>query len=420
MLSGVRSDFPALLREGRNGRALVYLDSAATSHKPRRCFRPRRTSTASATAPWAGARTSSPRRRRSYSRPHGVTSRSWWEPGAARSCGRGTRPPRSTSSPRAWRTRRRASEGTPRGASRWARATRSSSPSPSTTPTSSRGRSSPPDGRDAPLDQRRRRGPPRPRLPRPSWGSARASSPSSTRATSPASSTPSRRSSPAPTRSARSSWTRARPRPTCPSTSGSSASTSPHSPATRCSGPRESAPSTAARNSSTRFPRVFGGSTVKTVTMTETTWLDAPQRFEAGSQPVAQAVGMGGGRGVPHRARHGRGRGPRARSRRAAAPRRRGDRRRPASRPIRLVGRGGAGARRRWSSTGSTPTTSARSSTTPASRCASATTAPSPSTSASASRARRARRFTSTPLSERWTRSSPPSPTFGRSSAIRR
>jgi cysteine desulfurase/selenocysteine lyase len=40
-------------------------------------------------------------------------------------------------------------------------------------------------------------------------------------------------------------------------------------------------------------PSVFGGSTVKTVTMTETTWLDAPQRFEAGSQPVAQAIGMG-------------------------------------------------------------------------------------------------------------------------------
>lgn len=40
-------------------------------------------------------------------------------------------------------------------------------------------------------------------------------------------------------------------------------------------------------------PSVFGGSTVKTVTMTETTWLDAPYRFEAGSQPVAQAVGMG-------------------------------------------------------------------------------------------------------------------------------
>jgi len=40
-------------------------------------------------------------------------------------------------------------------------------------------------------------------------------------------------------------------------------------------------------------PSQFGGSTVKTVTMTQTTWLDSPLRFEAGSQPVAQAIGMG-------------------------------------------------------------------------------------------------------------------------------
>jgi len=40
-------------------------------------------------------------------------------------------------------------------------------------------------------------------------------------------------------------------------------------------------------------PSQFGGSTVKTVTMAETTWLDSPLRFEAGSQPVAQAIGMG-------------------------------------------------------------------------------------------------------------------------------
>jgi len=40
-------------------------------------------------------------------------------------------------------------------------------------------------------------------------------------------------------------------------------------------------------------PAVYGGSTVKTVTMTETTWLDAPAKFEAGSQPVVQAVGFG-------------------------------------------------------------------------------------------------------------------------------
>lgn len=40
-------------------------------------------------------------------------------------------------------------------------------------------------------------------------------------------------------------------------------------------------------------PSQFGGSTVKVVTMADTTWLDAPLRFEAGSQPTAQAVGMG-------------------------------------------------------------------------------------------------------------------------------
>ena len=37
--------------------------------------------------------------------------------------------------------------------------------------------------------------------------------------------------------------------------------------------------------------------------MTETTWLDAPQRFEAGSQPVAQAIGMGEAAKLPVRAR---------------------------------------------------------------------------------------------------------------------
>ncbi|MCB2413885.1 SufS family cysteine desulfurase [Demequina sp. TTPB684] len=40
-------------------------------------------------------------------------------------------------------------------------------------------------------------------------------------------------------------------------------------------------------------PVVFGGGSVKTVTMEDTTWLAAPHRFESGSQPVAQAVGLG-------------------------------------------------------------------------------------------------------------------------------
>ncbi len=40
-------------------------------------------------------------------------------------------------------------------------------------------------------------------------------------------------------------------------------------------------------------PSIFGGSTIKVVTLEETTWMDAPYRFEAGTQPVTQAVGMG-------------------------------------------------------------------------------------------------------------------------------
>lgn len=40
-------------------------------------------------------------------------------------------------------------------------------------------------------------------------------------------------------------------------------------------------------------PSVFGGGAISVVTMETTTWLDAPARFEPGTQPVAQAVGMG-------------------------------------------------------------------------------------------------------------------------------
>src|SRR6187431_617772 len=39
-------------------------------------------------------------------------------------------------------------------------------------------------------------------------------------------------------------------------------------------------------------PSIYGGSAIKVVTMETTTWLDAPHRFEPGTQPVAQAVGM--------------------------------------------------------------------------------------------------------------------------------
>lgn len=40
-------------------------------------------------------------------------------------------------------------------------------------------------------------------------------------------------------------------------------------------------------------PVLTGGSMVEVVTMTETTFMPPPQRFEAGTQPVAQAVAMG-------------------------------------------------------------------------------------------------------------------------------
>ncbi|WP_062073383.1 aminotransferase class V-fold PLP-dependent enzyme [Demequina sediminicola] len=40
-------------------------------------------------------------------------------------------------------------------------------------------------------------------------------------------------------------------------------------------------------------PSILGGGAVKVVTMEETSWQAAPTRFEAGSQPVAQAVAMG-------------------------------------------------------------------------------------------------------------------------------
>ncbi|MFV0632664.1 SufS family cysteine desulfurase [Demequina sp.] len=39
-------------------------------------------------------------------------------------------------------------------------------------------------------------------------------------------------------------------------------------------------------------PATFGGGAVKTVTMEDTSWQEAPMRHEPGTQPVAQAVGM--------------------------------------------------------------------------------------------------------------------------------
>ena len=42
-------------------------------------------------------------------------------------------------------------------------------------------------------------------------------------------------------------------------------------------------------------PAQFGGSMIETVTMTDSTWADAPKKFEAGVPNMAQAVGMAEG-----------------------------------------------------------------------------------------------------------------------------
>jgi cysteine desulfurase/selenocysteine lyase len=60
-------------------------------------------------------------------------------------------------------------------------------------------------------------------------------------------------------------------------------------------------------------PSIFGGSAIKVVTMETTTFLEAPQRFEPGTQPVAQAIAMAeaarylGGLGMDAVAEHERG-----------------------------------------------------------------------------------------------------------------
>jgi len=45
----IRGDFPILSRSVRGGKPLVYLDSGATSHKPRQCSMPSARSTSSTT-----------------------------------------------------------------------------------------------------------------------------------------------------------------------------------------------------------------------------------------------------------------------------------------------------------------------------------------------------------------------------------
>ncbi len=132
------------------------------------------------------------------------------------------------------------------------------------------------------------------------------------------------------------------------------------------------------------------GSMVEVVTMESTTYAPPPQRFEAGTQMVAQAIGMGAAAAYLGRAGDGRRRGARAGARRRAARRRRGRPARPGDRPDRHLATGSRPSPS-WS-TACTRTTSGRCSTTPGSPCGWATTALSRCTAGSASPRRRARR----------------------------
>ena len=73
-----------------------------------------------------------------------------------------------------------------------------------------------------------------------------------------------------------------------------SVSTSRSSPATRCSGQRVSACSGDAVNCSRPCRRsLTGGSMIEQVFMDHSTFLPPPQRFEAGTPPVSQAIALG-------------------------------------------------------------------------------------------------------------------------------
>ena len=76
-------------------------------------------------------------------------------------------------------------------------------------------------------------------------------------------------------------------------------------------------------------PFITGGSMIETVTMEETTYAPAPQRFEAGTPMTSQVVGLAAAARYLQRDRDGRRRGARERTGRRGAGRAVGHRRRP-------------------------------------------------------------------------------------------
>ena len=136
-------------------------------------------------------------------------------------------------------------------------------------------------------------------------------------------------------------------------------------------------------------PFLGGGEMIETVWMERSTYAPPPHKFEAGTMPIAQAAGPGGGHRLPRRGRARRRPRPRAAAARPRPDRTGGDRRRADPRAG-DAGRAG-GPRSPSRSTACTRTTSARSSTSTASPSGPGTTAPGRCTGRSASRpARRA------------------------------
>ena len=153
-------------------------------------------------------------------------------------------------------------------------------------------------------------------------------------------------------------------------------------------------------------PVLTGGSMIEIVTMESSTFMSGPPRFEAGSQPLAQAAGWR--TAVEYLARIGL---DRLHATEQALTRQvlEGLDQAPG---LRLVGPSDTTDRLgvvAFSIDESTPTTSARSSTPPASPCAPVTTAPSLSTSTSASTPPRACPSGPAPRPRKWTASCPPS-----------
>ena len=369
-VAAIKRDFPILEREV-NGKRVMYLDSASSAQKPLavldamdHCYRtllrqhpPRRLHDRRgghrrlrARAP-QGRRASSTRASESRDRLHAQRDR-------------GDQPRRVHVGPRqpARRRRDRAhAHGAPRQRRAVAHARR-------------RAR------RRAALDPDDRRLPARPHRTSTSCSTAPACSRSPRCRTCSARSTTSARSPTPRTRTTRScSSTPASTCRTSPPTCRPGTPTSSRSPSHKMCGPSGIGALWARQELLEEMPPFLGGGEmIRDVRLDGFTTNDVPWKFEAGTQPIVEAIGFGAAVDYIDRARHGR----RPRPRDAAHPLH-ARRARATASPTSLTIYGpldtstSAAARSRSCSTASTPTTSARSSTRTPCACGPATTAPS-------------------------------------------